>query len=347
MASCSCAAGRCTSSEASNTFFRFCAFSRLAIFAAVVVLPEPCSPTSITMTGGGTLKSMPLTLVPASPPPSASTRWSWTILTTICAGLTERRTSCPSAFSRTAATKSRTTGSATSASSSAMRISRNAVPTSASVSAPWRRSRSKTSPRRSLRLSNIPIPNAHPRQQKRQCARLADWRPGSSRRVCRSLPRKRSCNVVARHPSVNCTTLLLLHVLLHEPAGSLSGYEPIGAVRGTKTTRHREEQVMATADDIISACKQARKVAANVDHCNMFVIDVAARCGVALHGNADQILDQITGPGWRQLGNGGAAAAAAVAGGDLVIGGMTSEALGGAHGHVVIVVEGPLNRDKY
>jgi len=103
---------------------------------------------------------------------------------------------------------------------------------------------------------------------------------------------------------------------------------------------------MAGADDVIEACKQARKVTANVDHCNMFVLDVAARCGITLHGNADQILGQISGAGWRRLANDGVAAAAA-ANGDLVIGGMTSEALGGAHGHVVIVVKGPLNRDKY
>ena len=38
--------------------------SRLAIFAAVVVLPEPCSPTSMTATGGGAFRSMPLVLAP-------------------------------------------------------------------------------------------------------------------------------------------------------------------------------------------------------------------------------------------------------------------------------------------
>ncbi|HMD64278.1 MAG TPA: hypothetical protein VKF83_09925 [Stellaceae bacterium] len=104
---------------------------------------------------------------------------------------------------------------------------------------------------------------------------------------------------------------------------------------------------MASANDIIDACKQARKVTGNVDHCNMFVLDVATRCGITLHGNADQILSQITGAGWKQLGNDGPAAGAAAADGELVIGGMTSEALGGAHGHVVIVVKGPLNRNKY
>ena len=37
----------------------------------------------------------------ASLPPSTSTRWSCTILTTICPGVTERSTSWPTAFSRT------------------------------------------------------------------------------------------------------------------------------------------------------------------------------------------------------------------------------------------------------
>ena len=33
--------------------------------------------------------------------------------------------------------------------------------------------------------------------------------------------------------------------------------------------------------------------------------------------------------------------------GALVVGGMTSEALGDAHGHVLIVVKGPLAVDEY
>src|SRR5277367_170612 len=51
--------------------------------------------------------------------------------------------------------KSRTTGSATSASNRATRISRIAAPTSSSLSAPRPRSRSKMSPRRLLRVSNM------------------------------------------------------------------------------------------------------------------------------------------------------------------------------------------------
>ncbi len=73
-ASCSCAAGRCTSSEAISTFLRSRVFRRSAIFAAVVVLPEPCSPTSMIATGGVALRSSPSPLEGAALPPSISTR---------------------------------------------------------------------------------------------------------------------------------------------------------------------------------------------------------------------------------------------------------------------------------
>ena len=49
--SCSCAAGRYTSKDAKSTLFFFLSFN--AIFADVVVLPEPCKPT-IKITAGGT-----------------------------------------------------------------------------------------------------------------------------------------------------------------------------------------------------------------------------------------------------------------------------------------------------
>ena len=104
---------------------------------------------------------------------------------------------------------------------------------------------------------------------------------------------------------------------------------------------------MANADEIIETCRQVRAVAANVNNCNEFVIAVAAKCGVTLRGNADQIMNEITGPPWEQLGHDGVAARAAAERGALVVGGMTSQALGDAHGHVVIVVKGPLAHDKY
>ena len=51
-ASCSCAAGRCTSSEASSAFWRSRVLRRSASLAVVVVLPEPCRPTISTTRGG-------------------------------------------------------------------------------------------------------------------------------------------------------------------------------------------------------------------------------------------------------------------------------------------------------
>jgi len=46
---------------------------------------------------------------------------------------------------------------------------------------------------------------------------------------------------------------------------------------------------------------------------------------------------EVTSPPWKQLGHDGVKAGAAAANGALVVGGVTSQALGDAHGHVVIV----------
>src|SRR5271163_3070995 len=103
---------------------------------------------------------------------------------------------------------------------------------------------------------------------------------------------------------------------------------------------------MADPDEIITACKQLLTVPANARECNEFVIAVAARFGIILSGIADQIIGEITGGNWTQHGNDGKAASEAAGNGALVVGGMTSEALGDAHGHVLIVVKGPLAGDK-
>ena len=58
IASCSCAAGRFTSSEAISTLRLSRSVRRLAILAAVVVLPAPCRPTSMIATGAGALRSI-------------------------------------------------------------------------------------------------------------------------------------------------------------------------------------------------------------------------------------------------------------------------------------------------
>ena len=101
-----------------------------------------------------------------------------TILTTIWPGVTERMTSAPIALGRTPSMNWRTTGSATSASSSAVRTSRRAASTSASESAPRPRSLSNTSPRRLLRPSNILLvrPYVRPNTYRADARTFADQR---------------------------------------------------------------------------------------------------------------------------------------------------------------------------
>ena len=185
MASCSMAAGRRVSSEAMSTRFLWLSRRKRPIFAVVVVLPEPCRPTSITAAGGLAAAIW----ISALSPPSISTRWSLTILMTCWPGATLFSTSAPTAFSRTPATKSLTTGSATSASSRAMRTSRSAASTSASLSAPRRVSVSKTPPNLPDRLSNT----CRSRRPNEACAGARHSRTGvPPRRVaCRTLSKRR------------------------------------------------------------------------------------------------------------------------------------------------------------
>src|SRR5579864_3271239 len=88
---------------------------------------------------------------------------------------------------------------------------------------------------------------------------------------------------------------------------------------------------------------------AHSDDCSGFVRAVAAQLGVTLDGLANKIVDTIrTDPQWTRL-TGGVAANQAAADGKLVIGGLkgSEQAHPDEHGHVVVVVEGPLNRGKY
>ncbi len=102
--------------------------------AVVVVLPAPCRP-AIRMTAGGCVaRSMSDT-----PAPIVAVSSRCTMPTSACPGESEPATSAPSALSLTRAMKSRTTGSATSASSSAMRTSRSISCTLASVMRAWPR----------------------------------------------------------------------------------------------------------------------------------------------------------------------------------------------------------------
>ncbi len=87
-------------------------------------------------------------------PPRICTSSSLTILTTCWAGLSAWETSAPRARSLTWDTKSLTTGSATSASRRAMRISRQVASMSASDSLPLDFREEKTDVSRSESVSN-------------------------------------------------------------------------------------------------------------------------------------------------------------------------------------------------
>jgi hypothetical protein len=94
--------------------------------------------------------------------------------------------------------------------------------------------------------------------------------------------------------------------------------------------------------DACEACFDAHK-----DDCSGFVRAVAASLGVTLQGLADDIVVTIrTDPGWRQLPDGNAAAQSAEAG-RLVIAGLkgSEQAHPDPHGHVAVVVDGPVERD--
>ena len=143
--SCSTAAGRCVSHAATATLLPS-APRDFASFAVAVVLPDPWSPAIRITVGPFEAKTSS-----RPEPPISSASCSLTTLTTIWPGSRLSRTPSPIAFSRTPATKPLVTLKLTSASSSARRISRIALSTSASVSfprerrsesVPWRRSES-------------------------------------------------------------------------------------------------------------------------------------------------------------------------------------------------------------
>jgi hypothetical protein len=83
--------------------------------------------------------------------------------------------------------------------------------------------------------------------------------------------------------------------------------------------------------------------------CSGFARAVGAALGATIAGQANDIVDVIrAGNPWRPLANGVAAAASAAAG-KLVVGGLRGDEQfsPSQHGHVVVVVAGPLARDRY
>ena len=93
---------------------------------------------------------------------------------------------------------------------------------------------------------------------------------------------------------------------------------------------------LMSARDIIALCQ--RHLPKFGSDCSGFVKAVANDCGILLIGSANDIVKQIAGS-WQYVDD-GIQARAAAARGLLVVAGATAR----GHGHVVIVVDGPLSR---
>ena len=105
--------------------------------------------------------------------------------------------------------------------------------------------------------------------------------------------------------------------------------------------------VPAAADRVGFAC--AACLPAHQHDCSGFVHAVAATLDVTIAGLADEMVDLLRhGGAWRPLADGPAAVVAAAAG-QLVVAGLngTEQAVPDAHGHVVVVVPGPLAHGRY
>lgn len=100
------------------------------------------------------------------------------------------------------------------------------------------------------------------------------------------------------------------------------------------------------AQRIIDTCES--KYDANSDNCSGFVKAVSSAFSVVLNGQADDIVDQIQANGWIVL-NDGVEAKDKADNGWLVVGGLkgADNVPAQSHGHVVIVVSGPLAHDLY
>jgi hypothetical protein len=94
-----------------------------------------------------------------------------------------------------------------------------------------------------------------------------------------------------------------------------------------------------SARDIIALC--VRHLPLHPSDCSGFVRAVANDCGVLLTGDANTIVSQL-----RRSGRGlpdGQTARRFASKGDLVIAGAQAP----GHGHVVVVVDGPINMGRY
>ena len=100
-------------------------------------------------------------------------------------------------------------------------------------------------------------------------------------------------------------------------------------------------------DRVREVCEACFDTHAN--DCSGFARAVASQLGVQLRGLANEIVDAIRGEnGWTALRNGVVAAEAAAAG-KLVIGGLkgSEQTEPDPHGHVAVIVAGPLAHGAY
>jgi hypothetical protein len=119
------------------------------------------------------------------------------------------------------------------------------------------------------------------------------------------------------------------------------------SLEGPQSSKPLARILTATPQQIIDACEDNWD--ADKSDCSKFVKDVVATFGVTLTGQANDIVDQITSqPEWQQL-NDGVAAKQAADNGQLVIAGLrgSEQTPPEDHGHVVVVVSGPLANNKY
>jgi hypothetical protein len=100
-------------------------------------------------------------------------------------------------------------------------------------------------------------------------------------------------------------------------------------------------------DRVTAAC--VRAFPAHSGDCSGFVQAVGVDVGVSITGMANEIVDTLrAGGAWVMLADGPAALASAKAG-KLVVAGLrgNEQAAPNPHGHVVVVVDGPLARNLY
>jgi len=101
-----------------------------------------------------------------------------------------------------------------------------------------------------------------------------------------------------------------------------------------------------TATDITGFCEKEWEP--NKTNCSGFVKAVAADLQLQLTGMANEIVDQLSDPSWTALANGIEAKAKADAGWFVVAGLKGSDQQHfDSHGHVVVVVAGPLAHGRY